>query len=110
MLGLTFKEDVKDIRNSKSAELHNLLIKNKFLVDLYDPLASKVSSKKELNVKIVKPKNKYDCVIITVAHKEFRNFSMETILKLLNKPSLLVDIKNVWSKKKLPDYVKKWSL
>ena len=110
MLGLTFKENVKDIRNSKSAILYKLLIKDKFKVDLFDPLASKKEAKSEFDIKIVDPKNKYDCVIITVAHEEFEIKNSEYFLKFFKKPSLLVDIKNVWTKKELPKHIKRWSL
>ena len=110
MLGLTFKENVKDIRNSKSAELYKLFNKNKFLIDLHDPIAERKDAIKEFDIKIVKPVNKYDCIIITVAHQQFKRLSVDKIVKLFKKPGLLVDIKNTWSQKKLPEYIKKWSL
>ncbi len=110
ILGLTFKENVKDIRNSKSAVLENLFHKKGYSVDVYDPLADKKQALKEYKIKLVVPNKKYTCVIITVGHKEFLKMSSKKIISLFAKPSLLIDIKNIWNEKKFPDYVSKWSL
>ena len=45
-----------------------------------------------------------------VGHVEFFKMSSKKIISLFTKPSLLIDVKNIWSKKKLPDYISKWSL
>ena len=110
ILGLTFKENVKDIRNSKSAVLENLFHKKGYSVDVYDPLADKKQALKEYKIKLVVPNKKYTCVIITVGHKEFLKMSSKKIISLFAKQSLLIDIKNIWNEKKLPDYISKWSL
>ena len=58
LLGLSFKEDVGDIRNSKSIELFKKLKKKKFLIDCYDPRVDQEELKKEYNVLMKKPKGK----------------------------------------------------
>ncbi|MEC8100066.1 MAG: nucleotide sugar dehydrogenase [Pseudomonadota bacterium] len=110
ILGLTFKENVSDIRNSKSATLQKLFKQNGYKVEVFDPLADKKESFIEYNIKLSFPKKKYDCIILAVAHKEFLMMKQSKIIALFNNPSLLIDVKNIWNKKKLPEYVKKWSL
>ena len=100
ILGLTFKENVKDIRNSKSAVLENLFHKKGYSVDVYDPLADKKQALKEYGIKLVVPNKKYSCVIITVGHKEFLKMSFKKkIIAFFARPSLLIDIKNIWDEK-----------
>ena len=107
LLGLSFKEDVGDIRNSKSIELVIKIKKKNFLIDCYDPRVNQAELEREYNLKMNKPKGKYDCVIVAVAHKEFINLNEENILKLINDNSYIIDIKGIWNKKissKLKNY------
>ena len=110
ILGLTFKENVKDIRNSKSAILEKLFRKSGYRVDVCDPLAEKKQAMKEYKINLIDPKKKYSCIIVSVGHKEFIKMSSKKIISLFDNPSILIDIKNIWGKKKLPEYVFKWSL
>ena len=110
ILGLTFKENVKDIRNSKSAVLEKLFRKSGYIVDVFDPLAEKKQAMKEYKINLIAPKKKYSCIIVTVGHKEFIKMSSKKIISFFAAPSLLIDIKNIWGTKKFPEYVSKWSL
>ena len=56
ILGLTFKENVKDIRNSKSAVLQKLFRNKGYSVDVYDPLADKKQAAKEYKIQLIVPK------------------------------------------------------
>ena len=109
-LGLTFKENVQDIRNSKSASLEKLFKEKGYQVEVYDPLANKKLAFIEYKIKLKSPQKKYHCVIVSVAHKEFFKMSEKKIVSLFENPGLLIDIKNVWDKIKLPNYISKWSL
>ena len=71
LLGLSFKEDIGDIRNSKSIDLLKKFKKKKFLIDCYDPRVDQEELKKEYNVLMKKPKGKYNCIIVAVSHKDF---------------------------------------
>ncbi|GIS17504.1 MAG: hypothetical protein CM15mP118_3830 [Alphaproteobacteria bacterium] len=54
-----------------------------------------------------KPKGKYDCIIVAVAHKEFLKMKGEDILNLINNDTYIIDIKGIWYKKissKLKNY------
>ena len=107
LLGLSFKENVGDIRNSKSIELVKKLKNKKFVIDCFDPRVDPEELKREYNLKINKPKGKYHCIILAVAHKEFKKMNTEEILSLARKNCYIIDIKSVWNKKissKLKDY------
>ncbi len=107
LLGLSFKEDVGDIRNSKSIELVIKIKKKNFVIDCYDPRVDKAELEREYNLKMNKPKGKYDCVIVAVAHKEFIKMNEKNILRLVNDNSYIIDIKGIWNKKissKLKNY------
>ena len=110
ILGLTFKENVKDIRNSKSAILEKMFKNRGYNVEVYDPLADKKLAFSEYGIKLKIPQKKYHCIIAAVAHKEFLKMSKKKIINLFENPSLLIDIKNIWDKNKLPAYISKWSL
>ena len=110
IMGLTFKENVKDIRNSKSAILEYLFKKKGYKVDVYDPNADKQQAFKEYAIKLVKPKKKYQCIIVTVGHKEFTKMPLKRIINLCDNNSNLIDIKNIWEKHKFPPNILYWSL
>ena len=99
LLGLSFKEGVGDIRNSKSIELFKKLKQKKFLIDCYDPRVSQEELKKEYNVSMKKPKGKYNCIIVTVAHKEFLNINEEDLLSYIKDDTYIIDVKGIWNKK-----------
>ena len=110
ILGLTFKENVKDIRNSKSATLAKLFADNGYDVEVYDPVADKKQAFLEYGIKLKVPRKKYDCIIVSVAHREYMKMSERKIVELFRNPSLLINIKNIWNEIKFPNYISKWSL
>jgi UDP-N-acetyl-D-galactosamine dehydrogenase len=81
LLGVTFKENCPDIRNSKVVDVYNELIHFGLNVDVYDPHADAHQVKLEYNIDLVTIPSKYDAIILTVAHKEFLNFGLETLKK-----------------------------
>ena len=99
LLGLSFKENVGDIRNSKSADLAKQININNYKLDCFDPRVSKSDLNKEYNLSLDKPKGKYDCIIVTVAHNEFVKMRKDTIMNLIKKDGIIIDIKGIWKKK-----------
>ena len=71
LLGVTFKENCPDIRNSKVVDIYNELIQFGLEVDVFDPHADAGQVKKEYNIELQQSPSKYDSIILTVAHKEF---------------------------------------
>jgi UDP-N-acetyl-D-galactosamine dehydrogenase len=72
ILGITFKEDCPDIRNSKVIDIYNELLQFGMSVDVYDPHAGKHEVKEEYGIDLVEGLNdKYDAIILAVSHNEF---------------------------------------
>ena len=95
MMGLTFKENCPDLRNSKVADVINELKKYGAKVDVYDPWVDAAEAQHEYGIKPVrKPANdRYDAVVLAVAHKEFQEMGVDTIRAFAKKPHVLYDIK-----------------
>ena len=100
IMGITFKENCSDIRNSKSLEIYQLLIKKKFRIDIYDPNVNKINNNFN-NLKIIKkPKqNYYDVILITVKHDIFKKIGINKIKKYGKTQSLIYDLKSLFDKK-----------
>ena len=81
VLGITFKENCPDIRNSKVIDVITELEKYNLNVDIYDPWANKEEVKKEFGKELASKKtgllSNYDAVILTVAHEEFKKLDIE---------------------------------
>ena len=95
MMGLTFKENCPDLRNSKVADVIKELKKYGAKVDVYDPWVDRDEAMHEYGIRpIRKPaKNTYDAVVLAVAHKEFEDMGAATIRSFAKKPHVLYDIK-----------------
>ena len=96
VMGITFKENCNDTRNSKVFDLINYLNKYKFKTDVYDPLINK---KKSYNLIKFPKKNYYDVIIIAVAHNEFIRLGKKNILAFAKKKNIIFDIKNIFNDK-----------
>jgi UDP-N-acetyl-D-galactosamine dehydrogenase len=71
LLGVTFKENCPDIRNSKVVDIYNELVQFGLEVAVFDPHADADLVKSEYNIDLIQAPTKYDAIILTVAHKEF---------------------------------------
>tara|TARA_Y100000814_G_scaffold84867_1_gene56865 strand:- start:558 stop:1814 length:1257 start_codon:yes stop_codon:yes gene_type:complete len=100
LLGITFKENCTDTRNSKIVDLYNIFIKENAKVDVYDPLAIKEDVQRHFNIELLNfndiSKIKYDCVIIGVPHDCFLNINIKQFLK---DESVVFDIKGIFKEK-----------
>ena len=93
MLGITFKENCPDIRNSRVVDIYRELTDFGMEVDVYDPWANKAEVKKEHGIDLVSElATTYDAIVLTVAHQEFLNLPFAS-LKAEN--GLIFDIKSV---------------
>lgn len=100
MLGITFKENCPDIRNSRVIDVISELQEFGCNVETYDPLADKEEVKEEYGVDLIdKPTTDYDAVILAVSHKEFENLDMESLKK--NGQTVIYDIKSIMPKDKV---------
>jgi UDP-N-acetyl-D-galactosamine dehydrogenase len=98
VLGMTFKENCPDIRNSKVVDVVRELEKFGAKVDVYDPWADAAECRHEYRIKPVRAleRNKYDATVVAVAHREFRDMGIRQIRKLGRKNHVLYDIKQVF--------------
>jgi len=71
ILGITFKENFNDIRNSKVPEIYKALETEGLEVEVYDPVADPESVNKEYGISLTKTPGKYQAVILAVAHQVF---------------------------------------
>lgn len=94
MLGITFKENCPDVRNTKIVDVISSLKEYGIAVTIYDPLANVVEVKKEYKLLTVNsiPKEKFDAIVLGVAHAEFLKLNF---LDLQKENSLLYDVKGV---------------
>ena len=98
ILGITFKENCPDIRNTKVIEVFNELNDYGLKTEIYDPFASKVEVKKEFNLDLIPELNKkYNLIILAVAHDEFKNINIENLK--INKNSIVFDLKAFLNRK-----------
>jgi UDP-N-acetyl-D-glucosamine/UDP-N-acetyl-D-galactosamine dehydrogenase len=96
VMGITFKEDVTDIRNSKVMDIINELKDYGISVEVIDPGAGKHEVREEYQIDLQdKPEGKYDAVILAVAHKDYVKLDESYFTPLLNKDGLVVDVKGV---------------
>jgi UDP-N-acetyl-D-galactosamine dehydrogenase len=108
-MGMTFKEDVTDIRNSKVIDVVNELRDFGVEVEVIDPGASPEEVKHEYGIDLKnKPSGKYDAIIVAVAHKEYVGLEEKYFLDLLNERGILVDLKGLYRNKM--KWLTYWSL
>lgn len=114
ILGVTFKENVPDIRNSKVIDIVRELKEYGIDVQLNDPLASSVQIKDEygLELKDLKELALADAVILAVPHREYVEKGWKLIVPLLkkNQKSVVVDVKSVLTREDCPEWIKLWRL
>ncbi|MDH6341381.1 UDP-N-acetyl-D-galactosamine dehydrogenase [Parabacteroides sp. PFB2-12] len=97
VMGLTFKENVSDIRNSKVVDIINELKDYGMEVDVTDPYASPEEVEKQYGLSLKKqPKGRYDAIIVAVSHKEYLTLSEEWFLTIANEPAVLGDVKGIY--------------
>jgi UDP-N-acetyl-D-galactosamine dehydrogenase len=93
-LGITFKENCPDVRNTKAVDVINQLKSYETDITIYDPWANPQEVMHEYNLVTNQqlPKGKFDVIVLTVAHKEFLNLDLNA---LLNPNGILYDVKGV---------------
>jgi UDP-N-acetyl-D-galactosamine dehydrogenase len=98
MLGLTFKENCPDLRNSKVIDIIKELQKYGAKVDVYDPWIDRAEAKHEYGVTPLRSLGavKYDAAVMAVAHNEFKEMGIKAIRKLLKPTSVVYDIKHLF--------------
>jgi UDP-N-acetyl-D-glucosamine/UDP-N-acetyl-D-galactosamine dehydrogenase len=110
VMGVTFKENVEDIRNSKVADLIRELKSYGLQVECVDPLADAKEFEHEYNLTLApKASGIYDAVVLAVSHQDYVSKGTALVSSLLDKQGIFIDIKGIYRKHtaSFPHY---WSL
>ena len=101
IMGVTFKENCPDIRNTKILDVAKEFKKMKMKIDLFDPWANKKDVLNEFGMSLIdKPvKNKYDIILLAVNHNEFKVLLKRKLKSFLKKNHLIYDLKHLLDKK-----------
>jgi UDP-N-acetyl-D-galactosamine dehydrogenase len=97
VLGITFKENCPDVRNTKAVDVINNLKTYGTNVTIYDPWASAKQVAHEYHMEVVKdvPTEKFDAIVLTVAHNQFLEMELK---KMLKPEGILYDVKGILKK------------
>jgi len=96
IMGITFKEDVTDIRNSKVVDVIRELVDFNVSVDVTDPGANNDEVMHEYGIKLQSnPSGKYDAIILAVSHRQYLNLDEHYFKPLLHKAGIIVDVKGI---------------
>lgn len=100
ILGLTFKENCPDIRNTRVVDLVREFRDYGANVDLFDPWVNSRDAEHEYGITPINepPQGKYDAIVLAVAHRQFREMGVEKIRKLGRRDCVLYDIKSILPK------------
>ena len=101
-LGVTFKEDVPDMRNSKSLDLMQIL-KKRHRLYFHDPYIKKLSNFDFANIESSKIET-YDMIVLCVPHKYYTSLGEKKILRFLKKEGIFFDLKGYFRNRKLKNY------
>jgi len=111
VLGLTFKENVPDLRNSRSFDLVKRLQQLGHEVEVSDPIASPDDIEREHGLKLTKLDGRhYDLVVGAVAHQHYREFPDDRLKALVAPGGTLADLKGMWRERRLDPAVDRWTL
>ena len=111
VLGVTFKENVPDLRNSRAFDVVKRLQWLGYSVDVADPLADPAELRHEQGLELTPPGGKrYDLVIGAVPHTAYRELTEEELEGLLNPGATLADIKGMWRERSLDPSIDRWTL
>ncbi len=112
VLGLTFKENVPDLRNSKVIDVVRRLRDLGHEVTLHDPLADAGEARHEYGVQLSDDAldGTYDMVVVAVPHDAYAQLDRQRVAGLVKQGGLFADLKNLYGKKLLLDGVERWTL
>ncbi len=101
VMGLTFKEDCPDLRNTRVVDILKELLDYNIVADVFDPWVVAEDAQNEYGINPVPELvvGEYDAIIITVSHQEFRNMGIDSIRALGKKSHIVYDLKYIFSAK-----------
>ncbi len=100
IMGITFKENIHDIRNSKVIDIYHELKEYGIQAFTYDPWADKEEVEKEYGISLIEDMNAekpYDAIILAVKHEEFLSLSPDDLKEYARETAVLMDVKSVYT-------------
>ncbi len=111
VLGLTFKENVPDLRNSRAFDVVRRLQELGHDVEVRDPLADPAEVEREHKLKVSQPNGKrYDLLVGAVAHAPYRLLSADDLSAMLRPQATVADLKDIWGALELDPAIDRWTL
>jgi UDP-N-acetyl-D-galactosamine dehydrogenase len=112
VMGLTFKENVPDLRNSRVIDVIERLIALGHQVTVHDPLADPDEARHEYGIDLASDAldGQYDLVVVAVPHAEYAALGDDVVTGLVANGGLLADLKNQFGTRQLPESLARWSL
>jgi UDP-N-acetyl-D-glucosamine/UDP-N-acetyl-D-galactosamine dehydrogenase len=112
ILGLTFKEDVPDLRNSRVPDIVTELQDFDILPLVHDPLANSSEAVHEYKITLsdYEAWSQLDAIILAVPHQRYLTLGLQNICTKLNSQGILIDVKSIYDPKEIPPGIKYWSL
>jgi len=111
ILGLTFKENVPDLRNSRSFDLIRRLQWLGYDVHVADPIAPADEIEREHGLTVSEPDGQaYDLVVGAVAHRQYRELPDERLAAMVAPGGTLADLKGMWRDRRLDPALDRWTL
>ena len=100
ILGLAFNENCPDLRNTRVVDIVHELKTYNAIIDVYDPWVDSNIAKDEYDIEMVceLKNNSYDAIVVTVAHKEFKELGAVKIKALGKKKFIIYDTKSLLSR------------
>ena len=112
ILGLTFKENVRDLRNSRVPDIVKELKQFGINPIVHDPIADPEAAKREYSIELTNWSEFFelDAIVFAVIHQQYMQILHNELLNCLRSGGILMDVKSVFSPAKLPDNIIYWSL
>lgn len=115
VLGLTFKENCPDLRNTKAIDLIQSLRRRGFTVDVHDAMADPKEASKFYNIDLVPSlgsleDHSYTAVVGVVSHTDYIDIKPAEFERLLESGGLIADVKAMWRDLEKPQHIRKWQL
>lgn len=100
VLGLTFKENCPDLRNTRVTDIIDELSSYGASIEVYDPWADSQAAHQHYGVTMIESltENRYDAVVLAVAHQEFMQFTQEKVDRITQANFVVYDVKDVLAK------------
>ena len=113
VLGLTFKENVPDLRNTRVIDIVAELNQRGFAVEVHDACADAAEAKQFFGIELrpgIDGAKDYDCVLGAVPHDAYRALTPDNLAGMLTPGGLIADVKGMWRGMDIPDGLRRWQL